>query len=41
MKRIGRIGKSERLGGYGGRKGWEVRKLKRFERLGRSKIFGG
>jgi hypothetical protein len=36
-----RIGRSERLGGYEGRKVWEVRKFKMYESLGRYKILGG
>jgi hypothetical protein len=35
------IGRSEVLGGYGGGKVWEIRKVKRSERLRRSDILGG
>jgi hypothetical protein len=38
MTRIGRIGRWESLGGYGDQKVLEVRKVKRFERLGRSEF---
>jgi hypothetical protein len=41
MTRIGRIGRSESSGGYGDRKVLDVRKVKRFDRLGRSEILGG
>jgi hypothetical protein len=36
-----RIARAEKLGGYKGRKVWEVRKVKRCGRLGRSEILGG
>jgi hypothetical protein len=38
---IGTIGTSETLGGYGDRKVLGVRKVKSFEKLGRSEILGG
>jgi hypothetical protein len=38
---IGTIGTSERLGGYGDRTVLGIRKVKSFERLGRSDILGG
>jgi hypothetical protein len=41
MIRMRRIGTAERLGGYEFRKFWEVRKVKRWERLRRSEILGG
>jgi hypothetical protein len=36
-----RLGRTERLGSYEGRKVREVRKVKRCERLGRLEILGG
>jgi hypothetical protein len=36
-----RIGRSESVGIYEGRKVWEVSKLKRLENLGRLEILGG
>jgi hypothetical protein len=41
MTRTGRIGKSETLGGYGDQNVLEVRKVKRFERLGGSESLEG
>jgi hypothetical protein len=41
MRRICRIGRSESLGGYGDRKVLEVRKVEKFDSLGRTEILGG
>jgi hypothetical protein len=41
MRGMRRIGTAERLGGYEGRNVWEVRKVKRCERLGSFEILVG
>jgi hypothetical protein len=41
MTIIGRIGTSDNLGGSGDRRVLDVRKVKRFERLGSRKVLGG